>query len=44
MNEVRVILKFDGPSPTVIYLFKVNKGSTRRICKICSQLTIKTPE
>ena len=27
-----------------IYLFKVNKRSTRKSCKICSMLTRKTPE
>ena len=27
-----------------IYLFKVNYGNTRTICKICSKLAIKTPE
>ena len=27
-----------------IYLFKVNKRSTRKRCKKCSMLTIKTPE
>ena len=26
-----------------IYLFKVNNGNTRTICKICSKLTIKAP-
>ena len=27
-----------------IYLFKVNNRNTRKRCKICSKLTIKTPE
>ena len=27
-----------------IYLIKVSNGNTRTICKICSKLTIKTPE
>ena len=27
-----------------IYLFKVNNGNTRKISKICSKLTTKTPE
>ena len=27
-----------------IYFFKVNNGNTRTMCKICSKLTIKTPE
>ena len=26
------------------YLFKVNKKGTRKTCKICSKLTMKTPE
>ena len=30
--------------PPSIYLFKVNNENTRAVCKICSKLTIKTPE
>ena len=30
--------------PANIYLFKVNNGNTRKKYKICSKLTIKTPE
>ena len=30
--------------PANIYLFKVNNTNTRKRCKICSKLTIKTPE
>ena len=30
--------------PVCIYLFKVNNGHTKTICKICSKLTIQTPE
>ena len=30
--------------PAGIYLLKVNNGNTRTRCKICSKLTIKTPE
>ena len=30
--------------PANIYLFKVKKRNTRKRCKICSELTIKTPE
>ena len=30
--------------PANIYLFKVNNRSDRKRCKICSKLTIKTPE
>ena len=31
-------------SPVNIYLFKVNNRNTRKRCKICSKLTINTPE
>ena len=31
-------------NPTSIYLFNVNNRSTRTMCKICSELTINTPE
>ena len=30
------------PSPTVIYLFKVNNENKRTMCEICSKLAIKT--
>ena len=30
--------------PAGIYLFKVNNRNSRTMCKICSKLTIKTPE
>ena len=30
--------------PAGNYMFKVNNGSTRTRCEICSKLTIKTPE
>ena len=30
--------------PPDIYLIEVNNGNTRTVCKICSKLTIKTPE
>ena len=29
---------------TDIYLFKVNNGNTRTMCKICSKLTLITPD
>ena len=32
------------PSLADIYLLKVNDRNTRTRCKICSKLTIKTPE
>ena len=31
-------------NPANIYSFKDNKRNTRKRCKICSNLTIKTPE
>ena len=31
-------------NPVKMYLFKVNKKDTRKRCKICSELTIKTLE
>ena len=31
-------------NPAGIYLLKVNNGSTRTRCEICSKLTIKIPE
>ena len=30
--------------PVNIYMFKVNNRNTRQSCKICSKLTIKTPD
>ena len=32
-----------GRFPSNIYLIKVNTRNTRKMCKICSKLTIKTP-
>ena len=34
----------DAVSPVSIYLLKVNNKNTRKMCEICSKLTIKTPE
>ena len=31
-------------NPAGIYLLKVNNRNTRKMCEICSKLTIKTPE
>ena len=31
-------------NPTNIYLLKVNKRNTRKMCEICSNITIKAPE
>ena len=30
--------------PANIYMLKVNNGNTSETCKICSKLSIKTPE
>lgn len=30
--------------PKCIFMFKVNNGNTKTMCKICSKSTIKTPE
>ena len=40
----RMTLWFIYKFPVGIYLVKVNIGNTRRMCEICSELTIKTPE
>ena len=36
--------KASFPKPIDIYLFKVNNRNIRKKCKICSKLTIKSPE
>ena len=36
--------KIQSLPPANIHLFKVKSRSTRKRCKICSKLTIKTPE
>ena len=33
-----------GSSPAAISLLKVNNENTRTMCKICSNLSVKTPE
>ena len=33
-----------GRIPAGIYLFKVNNRNARASCKMCSKLTVKTPE
>ena len=33
-----------GRIPAGIYLFKVNNRNARASCKVCSKLTVKTPE
>ena len=35
---------FENHIPAIIYLFKANSRNTRKTCKICAKLTIKTPE
>ena len=37
-------ISFSKSLPANIYLFKVNNRNTRKRCKICSKLTIKTAE
>ena len=37
-------MTFDSIFPVGICLLKVNTSNTRTRCKICSKLTIKTPE
>ena len=36
----KVLYKF----PADIYLFKIDNENSRKVCEICSQLTIKAPE
>ena len=36
--------KVIGYNPASNYMFKVNNRDTKTRCKICSKLTIKTPE
>ena len=38
------IIKRINNGPANIYLFKVNNRNTRKMCKVCSKLTIITPE
>ena len=33
-----------GSYPVEKYLYKVSDGNTRAMCKICSKLTVKTPD
>ena len=39
-----LLVSFYNPSPVGDYIFKVNNRNSRSRCKICSKLTIKTPE
>ena len=34
---------YNSHNPANIYLFKVNNGSTRTMCEVCSKVTTKTP-
>ena len=36
------ILTVGATYTACIYMFKINKGNTRTMCKMCSKLTIKT--
>ena len=42
-KELDVIVKCSN-NPVGNYMFKVNNRNTRTRCKICSKLTLKTPE
>ena len=49
INKIKELLKIDQidkhwNEPANIYLFKFNNRNTRKKCKICSKLTIKTLE
>ena len=46
MKTEKVIKDFYYPVsfPAGNYMFKVNNRNTRKRCKICSKLIIKTPE
>ena len=38
----KLYYQYNESYPTIIYLFNVNKGNTRKRCDICSELTVKT--
>ena len=40
----KYVIKIVKMIPASIYLFKVNNGNTRKMCEICSKLTITTQE
>ena len=43
--QVFIILEQkDARNPGNIHMFKVNKENTRKRCKICLKLAIRTPE
>ena len=37
-------LNTEGEHPANIYLFKISNRNSRKRCRVCSKLTIKTPE
>ena len=43
-QKLQATVKVDGGYRAGIYLLKVNNKNTGKRCKICSILTIKTPE
>ena len=38
------VMKIQRPFPANVYMIKVNNRNSRKRCKTCSKLTIKTPE
>ena len=44
VTEVKRQKNYKANTPANICMFKVNNRNTRKRCKICSELTIKTPE
>ena len=41
-SKQQMVSKFKQYFPANMYLFKVNKRNTRKSCKMCQELTIKT--
>ena len=44
VSQGGILNNIKSTNPVGIYLLKVNNRNTRTRCKICSKLTIKTPE
>ena len=44
VTMMNYLYNLDIGIPVSIYLFKVNNRNTRKMCEICSKLTIRTPE
>ena len=43
-SKIHTYINLDQRIPSAIYIFKVSKKHTRRMCQIYSKLVIKTPE